>query len=265
MVQQPLILETRHSHGVVQLTLNRAHALNALNTALYKHLARALNGHNKASKTRLVVLTGAGEHFCGGMDVKEAACGQTEARGIIQAAHEFMESLVGFDKPVIVGAFGAVMGIGVTMLMHCDVVVVEEESELRTGFAEAGILPEFGSSVLFERRLGGKLMRKFLMMGESVSARELEENGVCEVVKGGRDEVVKRAIEIGEGWSGRMGDEQWEGVVGAKRLIRQGMEGVVERAIERELEGIEERIANGSVQRGMERRLKKMGGRKAKM
>lgn len=264
MISQPLILETKHSHGVVQLTLNRPHALNALNTTLYNHLSQALARHSKARATRLIVLTGAGKHFCGGMDVKEALCGKTEARAIVRAAHEFMRTLLRVDKPVIVAAFGAVTGIGVTMLMHCDVVVVGEGSEFRTPFVQAGIVAEFGSSVLFERKLGGKLCKRMLMMGESVSAREMEGVGVCEVVEGGAEEVIRRGVEIGERWSGGMVDEEWESVIISKRLMREGMEGVVERAMERELCAIDERIEKGSAERGMARRVEGMG-RKARM
>lgn len=264
MMSQALILETKHSHGVVQLTLNRPQALNALNTTLYKQLSQALAQHNKARTTRLIVLTGAGKHFCGGMDVKEALCGKTEARGIVRAAHEFMQTLLRMDKPVIVAAFGAVTGIGVTMLMHCDVVVVAEESEFRTPFVQAGIVAEFASSVLFERKLGGRLCRRMLMMGESVGAREMERVGVCEVVGRGAEEVIRKGVEIGEKWSGGMRDEEWESVIISKRLMREGMEGVVERAMERELRAIEERIEKGSALRGMQRRMAEMG-RKAKM
>lgn len=193
------------------------------------------------------------------MDIKESVGGARELRGMIQAARAFMEAVLAFDKPFLAGVFGMVSGIAVTTLMYADLVYAGDVCWFETPFVRTGIVCEFGSSVVMERKMGASLMVRLLMKGERVAVEEMERVGFCRVVKGGREEVVRRVVRDAVEWSEALGDEEWEAVVQSKRLVLEGQRDMIWAAIERELAVIEERIAQGSAGRVMARRLQDIG------
>lgn len=265
--ENTLVIETQHRHGVVQLTLNRPHVLNALNAELYYAMAAALRKHNSLPSTRLIILTGAGKRsFCGGMDVKEAA-EPGQARRTIRAARAFIDALLRCDKPVVAAVFGSVTGIGVTLLVHCDRVYSASDATFQTPFAEVGIVPEFGSSALFPQMLGLRLANALLLRGVSVGAEEMARAGLVEVVQSEeKDIVVQAAVEGSERWSSRLGyGEQWRGVVESKRLVRTPIRRQVLKAMEAEFSVIEKQIESGDTEKMIAMKVAEISKRNSKL
>lgn len=260
---EPLVIETFHRHGVVQLTLNRPNTRNAFSFALYNEVIRLLRNHAKLDFTRLIILTGAGSSFCSGMDVKEAAKISDPSK-VTSTAGAFMKALCQFNKPILTAVFGNVVGIGVTLLTHCDMVIAAEDTQFSTPFIRTGVLPEYASTVLFPKYLGLNLTTKFLLRGEKVTSKEMEAVGACEVVKGGRNAVIARAVELAQAWSAGCTNEEWESVMTSKRLLKQGLEGIVERAIEREMEAIIQKMEQEGNGNALRQRVNTFG-RRAKM
>jgi len=168
--------------GVVrQLTFDRPEALNAFDTPLYLAVAGALDAARRDDEVRVVVLTGDGRAFSAGQDLKEmtrmATAGPDEE--ITSGFPVLIDALVAFDKPLVAAVNGLAIGIGFTMLPHCDLVLVSEEARFRTPFAELGVAPEAASSYLFPLIMGPQRGALALFTGDWMSAAEVVEAGIA--------------------------------------------------------------------------------------
>lgn len=159
------------------ITLNRPDALNAMNNALFGAVADALDAAESAEGTAVAIITGAGRAFCAGQDLAEM---QTILDGV-EDAHEFprmLRSITNFSKPLIAAVNGLGVGIGMTVLAHCDLVLMSESAKLKTPFPQLGLAPEAGSSTLFVQRMGWQHAAYTLMSGRWFSAAECLDMGL---------------------------------------------------------------------------------------
>lgn len=182
-------------HGAVRLlTLHRPEALNAFDSPLYRATGAALTAARDDDAVRVVVLTGAGRAFSAGQDLGEMA--RLAAGEALESGFPvLLEALESFDKPLVAAVNGPAVGIGFTMLPHCDLVLVAEGARLRTPFAELGVPPEAASSVLFPARMGWQRAAEVLFTSPWLSAEEAVEAGIAlRVVPG--DGVVAEALAL---------------------------------------------------------------------
>ena len=168
--------------GVVrQLTFARPEALNAFDTPLYLAVAEALDAARADDDVRVVVLTGEGRAFSAGQDLKEmtrmATAGPDDE--ITSGFPVLIDALVAFDKPLVAAVNGLAIGIGFTMLPHCDLVLVSDEARFRTPFAELGVAPEAASSYLFPLVMGPQRGALALFTGDWMSATEIVAAGIA--------------------------------------------------------------------------------------
>lgn len=157
--------------GAVQtLRLNRPEKKNALDAALYTSLCDALDAAAGNADVRVVVLAGGAELFSSGNDLQDFM----EFSGDIHAlpVARFLRTLSAFPKPVVAAVNGAAVGIGTTMLLHCDLVYAGENARLQLPFVNLGLCPEFASSYLLPRLLGHVRAAELLMLGESIPAQK---------------------------------------------------------------------------------------------
>jgi enoyl-CoA hydratase/carnithine racemase len=139
--------------GVRLLTLDRPEARNAFDSALYRATGAALAAARVDDAVKVLVITGAGRAFSAGQDLDEMA--RLAAGEQIESGFPvLLDALGAFDKPLVAAVNGAAVGIGFTMLPHCDLVLVAESSRFRTPFAEMGVPPEAASSVMFPAAMG---------------------------------------------------------------------------------------------------------------
>jgi enoyl-CoA hydratase/carnithine racemase len=166
-------------HGPVRvLTLHRPEALNAFDSPLYRAAGAALNAARADDRVKVVVLTGAGRAFSAGQDLGEMA--RLAAGEAIESGFPvLLEALESFDKPLIAAVNGPAVGIGFTLLPHCDLVLVAEGARLRTPFAEMGVPPEAASSVLFPARMGWQRAAEVLFTSPWLSAADAVECGIA--------------------------------------------------------------------------------------
>lgn len=158
--------------GEVRLvTLNRPAAKNAFNAALYSAVGEALLDAAADPTVKACVITGEGDVFSAGQDLKGLATTEgmeAESRAFVP----FTESLAAFDKPLLAAVNGAAVGVGVTLLLHCDVVLVSESSRFRLPFASLGLVPEAASTVLLPARVGPQAAAYYLLTGDWMSAED---------------------------------------------------------------------------------------------
>ena len=163
------------------MTFNRPEARNAFNCALYEAAAGALRDSVIDDAVRVVVLTGAGAAFSAGQDLKEMAAiasgnaGPEAAKGF----RAFMDALCEFEKPLFAAVNGVGVGLGFTMLAHCDIVIVSEDARLKVPFASLGVPAEAASSYLFPERMGAQRAAEILFTGRWMSAEEAVDSGIA--------------------------------------------------------------------------------------
>lgn len=163
--------------GVLTLTLNRPQRKNAFDERMWHEAAAALREAREDDRARAIVVTGAGEAFSAGQDLGEMAMPKLGEDG--PGFPRFMDALVALDKPLLAGVNGVGVGIGLTLLLHCDVVWIAEEARLRAPFVTLGVVPEAASSFLLPLQLGHQRAAELLYTAEWIDAGRALELGLA--------------------------------------------------------------------------------------
>ncbi len=175
---------TSKADGILTIAFNRPERKNAITGAMYQTMADALVDAESDSAVRAIVFLGKPEIFTAGNDLEDflknaPAGGKPDAS---RPVYQFMRALSGSSKPVIAAISGAAIGIGTTMLMHCDMVYAADNAKFSMPFVQLGLCPEFASSVLFPAVAGYPRAAEKLLLGEAFSAQEAFEMGMLSKV-----------------------------------------------------------------------------------
>ncbi|GAB3461886.1 enoyl-CoA hydratase [Massilia terrae] len=175
------ILSTK-ADGILAIEFNRAERKNAITSAMYQAMADALFEADRDTAVRAVLITGKPEIFTAGNDLedflKSAALPMSEDRPVFQ----FMRALSGISKPVVAAVSGAAIGIGTTLLLHCDLVYCADNAKFSLPFSQLGLCPEFASSLLLPQLAGYPRAAEKLLLGEAFGAQEAYEMGLVSKV-----------------------------------------------------------------------------------
>ena len=165
--------------GVLRLELARPEKRNAIDDGMMAGLIDALDAANRDEAVRVVLLTGAGDHFCSGADIvaRNAPSGARPRVGSIQRrvpslAHRLMPLVCTVQVPVVCAARGYVAGIGLHLAAAADFTVVAEDATLWEPFAQRGFTPDSGGTWLLPRRVGPARARELLLLGRRLSGTE---------------------------------------------------------------------------------------------
>ena len=182
--------------GVRTIRLNRPEKKNALTQPMYEVMTRSLREAAASEAIRAIVLAGAPGAFCAGADINEFL-EAAQSGGLRPKTVEFLHTLARNPKPLVAAVGGLAVGIGTTMLLHCDYVVAATNATFATPFSRLGLIPEAGSSLLAPRRMGHARAFALLAMGRPLSAADAKEAGlVNEVVDPAAvDEVALKAAQ----------------------------------------------------------------------
>ncbi|HEY2215348.1 MAG TPA: enoyl-CoA hydratase-related protein [Acidimicrobiales bacterium] len=167
--------------GVRILAFNRPEVRNAFNTAMYLELTEALLAADGDESFNVVVLTGRGQGFTSGQDLAEMAAiaTGTAVEGAGQGFIGLLNALCTISVPLIAAVNGVAVGLGCTILAHCDLVLVDAMTRMRVPFAELGVPPEAASSVLFPARMGWQKAALVLLTSDWISAPEAVNLGLA--------------------------------------------------------------------------------------
>lgn len=157
--------------GVSTITLNRPEKMNALTDAMYGRLADLLAEADADANVRVVLLRGAGANFCAGNDLANfaaAAAGAPVGRQVLR----FLGMLATIGRPLVAAVQGQAVGIGTTMLLHCDMVIVADDARLSVPFVNLGLVPEAASSLLLPARVGHVRAFEMFALGQSIDGGE---------------------------------------------------------------------------------------------
>lgn len=186
-------VEVAASGPVLTLRLNRPDKKNAITVAMYAALADALEQAAGDDAVRVVTLLGEGDMFTAGNDLMDFMAARPE--GDDQPVFRFLRALAAFPKVIVAGVHGRAVGIGTTMLLHCDLVVAAEGTLFSMPFIDLGLVPEAGSSLLFPRLVGPQRAARHLILGDAFDADTALAYGVVtEVVS--PEKVAHRVAEM---------------------------------------------------------------------
>jgi enoyl-CoA hydratase/carnithine racemase len=167
--------------GVRVIAFNRPEVRNAFDTTMYHEVTAALRAADGDETVGAVVLTGRGAAFTSGQDLAEMAAiaTGTAVDGAGQGFMGLLECLIDLSVPLLAAVNGVAVGLGFTLLPHCNLVLVDAGARLRVPFAELGVPPEAASSVLFPAVMGWQQAARVLLTSDWVSAPELVELGLA--------------------------------------------------------------------------------------
>ena len=162
------------------IRFNRPEKMNALTRDMYAGLTRALNDAAGDFSIRTVVLSSEGDHFTAGNDIKDFM--DHPPTGDDSEVAKFLGSLLNFPKPLLAAVKGNAIGVGTTMLLHCDVVLASPTANFSMPFTSLGLVPEAGSSYLFPALVGYQRAARIFLTGESFSADDAKEMGLVTTI-----------------------------------------------------------------------------------
>ncbi len=206
------------THGpVAVLLLDRPAALNALTHAMRLELRDALEQLAGNDAVRAVVLGGQGRAFCAGADLKEAASSGVE-RELLDEYQPCFSAISGMAKPVIAVVAGSASGVGLSLALHCDLMVMADDAFLCAAFGGIGLVPDGGASWLLVRQLGYRRAFQLAIEAERIPAARALELGLANKVVAA-DKLMSEARD----WAGRLAALSPLAVAGTKKLMRLAM------------------------------------------
>ncbi len=194
-----MTIKTATFNGVATIEIARPEKKNALTAAMYQAMADALAAAQDDPAVRAVLITGQPGIFTSGNDIEDFMSRPPEAgsNSMNSSVFKFMHALAGCEKPVVAAVTGAAIGIGTTMLLHCDLVYVSDEARLAMPFVSLGLVPEFASSLIVPRLLGHVKAAEKLLLGDPFTPEDAVDMRIANAVLPA-GEVVMHARRMAE-------------------------------------------------------------------
>lgn len=222
--------------AVLEIRLNRPEKKNALTRAMYDAMSDAFAQVDADPTLRVALLTGTGDTFTSGNDIGDfqaRAAGNREG-----SASRFLPTISSMQKPLVAAVNGPAIGVGTTMLMHCDLIIAVRSARFVMPFTSLGLVPEAGSSLLFPRLLGHQRASALLLLGEPMDAATARQWGFINRVVDDT-ELMVAAHDLAR----RLAALPPQAVRLTKRLMRQGAADLAGR-MEEELTLFRQRVAS---------------------
>ncbi len=165
-------IRVARAHGVLTITLARPDKKNAITQAMYAALSDAVEGARDDAALGAILLQAEGESFSAGNDIGDfIALGSQTDQTSDMAVFRYLKALADLDKPLIAAVKGRAVGIGLTMLLHCDLVVVAEDALLSAPFVNLALAPEAASSLLLPAAIVHQRAFELFALGEAIDGR----------------------------------------------------------------------------------------------
>ena len=202
---------SRQEGNILVLSFNRPEKMNALTRSMYAGLAKGLNEAAGDFGIRAVIITSESQHFTAGNDISDFMDNPPTSDS--SEVSQFLESLLNFPKPLIAAVKGNAVGVGTTMLLHCDVVVASPAAKFSMPFASLGLVPEAGSSFLFPQLVGYQRAARIFMTGESFDAPMAVEMGLATSIE---NDPMAQAMKIAQ----QIADQPPQAIINTKALLK---------------------------------------------
>jgi enoyl-CoA hydratase/carnithine racemase len=170
------IVTERGADGVMTITLNRPEKKNAITSAMYRTMADALAAAQEDAAVRAILIRGGRGVFSAGNDLEDFM--KSPPTGEDAPVLQFLRHISRAEKPIVASVAGVAVGIGTTLLLHCDLVYAADSATFSLPFAQLGLCPEAASSLLLPRIAGYPLAAEKLLLGEAFDAQEAHRMGI---------------------------------------------------------------------------------------
>lgn len=207
-------IKIKKADGVLTLVMARPDKKNALTDAMYKALADALETSSEDREVRVIVIRAEGDMFTAGNDLGEFAA-MSRSGGGPRNVTRFIQALGALSKPLIAAVQGRAVGVGTTLLLHCDLVVLAEDALLTTPFVGLALVPEASSSLLLPARIGHARAFAMFALGEAVSATDALAWGIANKVV-----PLDQLADATQAIAARLAEQPSGAVVATKQLMR---------------------------------------------
>ncbi len=189
-------VQIERADGALSLTLARPERRNAITVAMYAALADAIEEAASDTSVRLITIRGQGEDFTGGNDLADFLNDMPAPGSDVDIpVWRLLRALANNELPLVAAVHGNVVGIGTTMLFHCDLVIAEQGSRFVMPFVDLGLVPEAASSLIMPRLSGRRAAARHILLGEPFSADEALAMGIAShVVAKGESEAALAAM-----------------------------------------------------------------------
>lgn len=234
-------VRTEQREGLFAITLARPERRNAITVAMYSALADAVEAAGKQPAIRVITIAGEGQDFTAGNDLNDFLAALPRLSDDIPV-WRLLRALARNPVPLVAAVQGNAVGIGTTMLLHCDLVIAEESARFSLPFVDLGLVPEAASSLLLPRLAGRRRAARYLLLGEPFGAREAENAGiVSHVVADGA--LAASLAEV----AGRLLAKPAEALRLTQGLLRRGSEQEILERMELESGHFSERLQSDEV------------------
>ena len=212
-------IEVTDDAGLRTIRIARPDKKNALTRAMYAAMAEALREAATSSAVRAVLITGGSSCFTSGNDVADFKARGDQQAEVPSPAREFLAALRACPKPVVAAVAGYAIGIGTTLLLHCDFVYAAESAVFRMPFVDLGLCPEGGSSLIVPQRAGSLLANELLMLGDAFDPETAVRAGIANAVV-----PLADLFRAAEGTARKLAAKPPAALAATKRLLRQAEE-----------------------------------------
>ena len=228
---------TENKDGVLRIEIDRPDKKNALTAAMYQAMADAIKAAEVDNKVRVVLIHGKADLFTAGNDLQDFL--DNPPRDDNRPVFQFLYGISQAQKPIVAAVAGAAVGIGTTMLLHCDLVYAAPNARLQLPFVNLGLVPEAGSSLLLPALIGYQRAAELLLLGEPFSAQKAREIGlVTEVVP--EEQLFDTAMAQAKKLAGKPAAS----LRLTKQLMKQGQMAAVAQRIKLESDHFGERLGS---------------------
>ena len=239
-------IEAGRVGGRLKIRMNRPERRNAITVAMYAALADAIEGAASDESVRLITIEGAGEDFTAGNDLADFLAQMPPPGTTDIPVWRLLRALARNEVPILAAVHGNAVGIGTTMLFHCDLVLAEEGSRFVMPFVDLGLVPEAASSLILPRLAGRRRAARYLLLGESFGPEEALDFGLVShvVPKGQLDTAVVSKVE-------ELLAKPAEALRLTQRLLRRGNSEEILERMELENGHFAERLASDEVKQAI--------------
>ncbi len=217
---------SKENQGVLTIILNRLDKKNALSTLMYQQLCQQFTYAQQSSDIRCILIHGDENCFCAGNDLQDFI---ESSENDDLAAFEFIKILSAFNKPIVAAVAGAAVGIGTTLLLHCDMVIAADNAKFKLPFTQLGLCPEAGSSYLLTRLIGQNRAFELMVLGNTFNAEQAFQYGIVNKVC-----QANELLSLGQNTALAIAALPADAVMTSRKLIRQTSEQPLTQVIKNE-------------------------------
>ena len=237
--------------GVLRLKLNRSKKYNALTGDMYRALTIQLEQAQSNDDVSVILLSGAGDHFCAGNDIADFVQFIESQHDSELPATGFIRNLAGNSKPLVVAVQGQCVGVGATLTLHADAVYASPTTVFSVPFVDLGVVSEAGSSLLLPRRIGDLQARQMILGGKPLKATDPASHGLFTEIT---ENHLEQAIACAKNWA----NKPTEAIQSCRQLLNSDSHLVRER-LERESAEFQRLLASEECQARLNAFLKRRG------